>query len=136
MIRYKKVGDEFLMFKKVNQNIVKPIFFDSNIKKEKKKKKRKISFSDMPFDEKIEMLNNGIKELYFELRDYILGLGDITEIHLKQYIAYKKISNIATVELQKTRLRLFLKLYADTFEFEEVFNRNVKSRGHFGTVEL
>ena len=136
LIRYKKFGNELLMFEQVNQNIVKPIVFDSNIIEGETKEKRKISFSDMPFDEKIEMLNNGIKELYFELRDYIIGLGDITEIHLKQYIAYKKISNIATVELQKTRLRLFLKLDADTFEFEEGFTRNVKSVGHCGTGDI
>ena len=112
LIRYKKFGEDLLMFEQVNENVVSAIPDNEPVSKTKA--------TDKTFDEQIS-----------------LG-DDISESHLKLYAAFKKIRNVVTVVAQKKKLILNLPLDVSTVSFEEGFSRDVTNIGHWGcgAVEL
>ncbi len=125
LIRYKKFGDDLLMFEQVNENIASSI---PDVELSVKAKA-----SDKTFDEQIEGADKAIKLLYQDLANYILSLGDdISETHLKLYAAFKKIKNVVTVVAHKKKLVINLPLDVATVTFEEGFSRNVTNIGHWG----
>lgn len=131
LIRYKKFGDDLLMFEQINENIAPAISEDTSISKTKS--------ADKTFDEQINGADKEIKILYQNLSNYILSLGDdISETHLKLYAAFKKIRNIVTVVALKKKLILNLPLDVSTVTFEDGFSRDVTNIGHWGcgAVEL
>ena len=85
LIRYKKFGDDLLMFEQVNENIADAIpEVESSITKAKTVYKT--------FDEQLASADKVVKVLYQDLANYVLSLGDdISENHLKLYAAFKKI---------------------------------------------
>ena len=132
MIRYKKFGDDLLMFEQVNENIAAAIP-DPEVPSVKAKAAYK------SFDEQLENADKAIRVLYQDLANYVLSLGDdISENHLKLYAAFKKIRNVITVVAQKKKLVVNLPLDVSTFTFEEGFSRDVSGLGHWGcgAVEL
>lgn len=132
LIRYKKFGDDLLMFEQVNENIA-----DALPENEPVANKAKAVYKT--FDEQLENADASIKELYQDLANYILSLGDdINESHLKLYVAFKKIKNVMTVVSQKKKLVINLPLDVSTVTFEEGFSRDVTNLGHWGcgAVEL
>lgn len=132
LIRYKKFGDDLLMFEQVNENIAAAIP-DPEVPSVKAKAAYK------SFDEQLENADKAIRILYQDLANYVLSLGDdISENHLKLYAAFKKIRNVVTVVAQKKKLVVNLPLDVSTFTFEEGFSRDVSGLGHWGcgAVEL
>lgn len=78
-----------------------------------------------------------ILELVYELQEYILGLDpSIEEAPKKFYIAYKTTQNIVCMEIQKTKINLFLKLDPAKVTPLPKFARDVTQIGHFGTGDL
>ena len=131
LIRYKKFGEDLLMFEQVNENVVSAIPDNEPVSKTKA--------TDKTFDEQIRNADESIRVLYENLSNYILSLGDdISESHLKLYAAFKKIRNVVTVVAQKKKLILNLPLDVSTVSFEEGFSRDVTNIGHWGcgAVEL
>ena len=131
LIRYKKFGEDLLMFEQVNENVVSAIPDNEPVSKTKA--------TDKTFDEQIRNADENIRVLYENLSNYILSLGDdISESHLKLYAAFKKIRNVVTVVAQKKKLILNLPLDVSTVSFEEGFSRDVTNIGHWGcgAVEL
>lgn len=132
LIRYKKFGDDLLMFEQVNENIADAIpEVESSITKAKTVYKT--------FDEQLASADKVVKVLYQDLANYVLSLGDdISENHLKLYAAFKKIKNVITVVAQKKKLVINLPLDTATVTFEEGFSRDVSGLGHWGcgAVEL
>lgn len=132
LIRYRKFGDEMLMFEHINENIANALP-DDNVAE------RTTRRADKTFDEQISSADNAIQVLYQDLVNYMLSLGDdISETHLKLYAAFKKIKNVATVTANKKALVLNLSLNPNTVVFEDGFSRDVTEIGHWGTgnVEL
>lgn len=132
LIRYKKFGDDLLMFEQINENIAAAI-------PENEPSASKSKSTDKTFDEQLESADKTIKILYQDLANYILSLGDdISETHLKLYAAFKKIKNVVTVVAQKKKLVINLPLDISSVTFEEGFSRNVTNIGHWGCgpVEL
>ena len=132
LIRYRKFGDNLLMFEHINENIATALSDDTTTE-------RSVRHTDKTFDEQIATADNIIKTIYQDLANYMLSLGDdITETHLKQYAALKKIKNVATVVAQKRALILNLPLNPNSMVFEDNFSRDVSEIGHWGTgnVEL
>lgn len=129
LIRYKKFGDNLLMFEHVNNDVVTPSS-DSGSKHKN---------SDYSFKKNLQDTSEELKTLYETIRSYILSLGDdITENHLKKYTAFKKIKNLVCIEVQRSKIILHLSLDVDTMQFEDGFSRNTTDVGHFrtGDVEL
>ena len=125
LIRYKKFGDDLLMFEQINENIAAAISEDTSVSKPKS--------SDKTFEEQINGADKEIKVLYQNLSNYILSLGDdISETHLKLYAAFKKIRNIVTVGALKKKLVINLPIDVSTVTFEEGFSRDVTNIGHWG----
>lgn len=132
LIRYKKFGNDLLMFEQVNENIAAAIP-DSDSPAAKFKAAYK------PFDEQLALADKSIQVLYQDLSNYVLSMGDdISENHLKLYAAFKKIKNVITVVAQKKKLVVNLPLDPATVIFEEGFSRDVSGLGHWGcgAVEL
>ena len=132
LIRYKKFGDDLLMFEQVNENIAAAL-----PEAEPVVSKTKPVYKT--FDEQLDTADAAIKVLYQDLANFILSLGDdISETHLKLYAAFKKIKNVVTVVSQKKKLVINLPLDVSTVTFEEGFSRDVTNLGHWGcgAVEL
>ena len=131
LIRYKKFGDDLLMFEQINENVATAIPDETSVRRPKSK--------DKTFEEQIATADASIKTLYQDLANYILSLGDdISETHLKLYSAFKKIKNVVTVVALKKKLILNLPIDVKTVNFEEGFSRDVTNIGHWGcgAVEL
>ncbi|PRR79701.1 hypothetical protein CLLI_07340 [Clostridium liquoris] len=130
LIRYKKFGEELLMFDLINSNVATPI---NSVSEEKSIKQS----TDKTFDEQLETTSEKLRELYASIRDYILALGDdVTENKLKLYSAFKKIKNIACVEVRMKSIMLYLRLNPEDITLENGFTRDVSKIGHWGTGDL
>lgn len=84
-------------------------------------------------------LQGPVRDLYEELRSYLLALGDdVQEKPLKYYIAFKRLKNFACVEVHpgKGVVTMFLKVDPTTTTLESGFTRDVREIGHYGTGEL
>lgn len=132
LIRYKKFGDDLLMFEQVNENITTTIIEDTDSLPIAKSKGSQKTFVEKKKDALPEILT-----LYEDIRNYILSLGDdITENQLKHYIAFKKIKNIVCIEILKNHLTLYLKLDSSTIDYEDGFTQDVSQLGHHGTGDV
>mgnify|MGYP000617599954 FL=1 len=130
LIRYRKFNDEFLMFEKVNENTATQISDESKTAKNN-------HYEDKAFDIRYEEASEKLKDLYEDLKDYILNLGDdVSESRLKLYSAFKKIKNITCVEIFKDKLLLHIRLDAKTVTYENGFSRDVTGIGHWGTGDV
>ncbi|NFM15852.1 DUF91 domain-containing protein [Clostridium sporogenes] len=130
LIRYKKFGEELLMFDLINSNVATPI---NNANAEKVVKQS----TDKTFDDQLETTSEKLRELYYSIRDYILALGDdVTENKLKLYSAFKKIKNIVCVEVRMKSIMLYLRLNPKEVIIENGFTRDVSKIGHWGTGDL
>lgn len=130
LIRYKKFGDELLMFEQVNENVAAAIP-DNNIAPAAKQAK------DKTFAEQYRNAKPEIKALYDDLRNYILSLGDdISENSLKHYTAFKKIKNFVCAEAFNNRLLLHLRLDVGSVDYEEGFTRDTSKIGHWATGDV
>lgn len=90
-------------------------------------------------DDTLAALKGELEELYAELRDYLLELGDdVEEKTLKYYVAFKRLKNFACVEVypSKGRLSLYLKIDPGSVKLEDGFTRDVSQIGHLGTGDL
>lgn len=131
LIRYRKFGDDLLMFEQVNENVA------DAIPETEPANKPKLTYK--PFEAQLRGADKAIQTLYESLSGYILSLGDdISETHLKLYAAFKKIKNVVTVVAHKKKLVINLPLDVSTVTFEDGFSRDVTNIGHWGcgAVEL
>lgn len=83
----------------------------------------------------LETASPEISELYEKFRNAILNLADgIDLVPQKIYLAFKKEkSNIACMELQKKRIKIWLGAKAGTLDDPKELAIDVSSTGHFGT---
>lgn len=131
LIRYKKFGNDLLMFEHINENIATAIDDNSSLPSPKTK-----SLGKSFIDHKKEA-SSDILFLYDDIRNYVLSLGDdITENQLKFYVAFKKIKNIVCVEIFNNKLVLHLKLDVNTVDYEDGFTRNTSKIGHYATGDV
>ena len=84
-----------------------------------------------------DKVNNNLKNLLDDIREYIINLDtSIEETPKKHYITYKTTQNFVCLEVQKKKLLLFLKLNADELDSLPAQARDVRDIGHFGTGDL
>ena len=131
LIRYKKFGDDLLMFEQINENIAAVIEDNTAVISTKAKNLGK-SFADHKKEAPSSILT-----IYEDIRNFVLSLGDdITENQLKFYVAFKKIKNIVCVEIFNNKLILHLKLDVTTVDYEEGFTRDTSGIGHYATGDV
>lgn len=86
-------------------------------------------------EQHIESTTEEIAELYEKFKNGILNLADDIEIRpQKMYVAFKKDnSNIACIELQKKRLKIFVGAKIGKLHDSKGIAIDVSNIGHFGT---
>ena len=129
LIRYKKFGNDMLMFEYVNENIAQAIADEDAAANGRSREKT--------FAEQYNTAKPDIKELYDDLRNYILSLGDdVSENNLKLYTAFRKIKNIVCAEILSGKILLYLRIEPSSVEYEENFSRDTSHIGHWGTGDV
>jgi predicted transport protein len=74
-----------------------------------------------------------MNELYDELRSRLIKLGDDITIQPKKfYIGFKRKTNFADVEIQKSKLRVSLNADWGKLKDPENISENVSKKGHWG----
>ena len=129
LVSYRKYSEDLILFEHINVPVAKAI-------KEPESSGSKGS-SQKSHLEKLSVISNELKNLYASVCNYIESLGDdIVSNQLKYYLAYKKVQNIACVEVYNKQIILYLRLNPDTVDIEKNFTRDVRNIGHFGTGNL
>lgn len=132
LIRYKKFGDDLLMFEQINENIATVIEDNTAAVISTKAKNLGKSFADHKKEAPATIIT-----MYEDIRNFVLSLGDdITENQLKFYVAFKKIKNIVCVEIFNNKLILHLKLDVATVDYEDGFTRDTSGIGHYATGDV
>jgi predicted transport protein len=134
LLRYRRYDDELLLLELVNATTA-----TVSIDEEVKPGKSKIQYKTV--SDNLAQAKPDLRDLYEELRAYLLALGDdVQEKTLKFYIAFKRLKNFACVELynQAEKILVFVKLDPDSVDLEcnQGFLRDVRNIGHFGTGDL
>lgn len=132
LVRYIKFGKDLIAFEQLESKTTKPVRETATQEENKRKS------TDKSFEEQMQIASKELKNLYEEIRNYILGLGesDVSENQLKLYVAFKKIRNIVCVEINQKHIMMHLKLNPDEVELEDGFSRDVRKVGHWGTGDL
>lgn len=130
LIRYRKYGDELILFELMNAVVASETPTSGRADGAKR-------YKDKTVMEALQQADVGIQNIYSDLKDFILDLGDdVQEKVLKLYVAFKKIRNFACVEIRNKAILLYLNLDPDRVELEEGFSRDVRNIGHWGTGDL
>ncbi len=142
LVRYIKFDKDLLLFELLHSNTAKqvkavsaapdgkPTVLEAAAPGVKKS-------GDKTFDEQVASTTPELRELYYSIRDYIVSLGDdITENVLKLYVAFKKIKNVACIEVRQKSITVYLRLVPKDELLEEGFSRDVADIGHWGTGDL
>lgn len=136
LVKYKKFGEDLILFEHLNAPKVKSDLIESiTLPKVVNNKKS----SEKTFLQQFECATVEWQNIYLTIKDYILSLGDdITENQLKLYVAFKKVRNIACVELYASQKYILIHLALDpkTVELKKDFTRDMTNIGHYGTGNL
>lgn len=133
LVEYKKYENDLLVFDYLNLDLkVDPIREEQSpaaIKSNRKSKYRTIK-------DRMKTLNPQLNPILTELRTYITSLSDeVSELIMKQYIAYKKVNNFVTLDMTNEKIQLYLPLDPEKVEIKENM-RDMRGIGHFGTGDL
>jgi len=78
-----------------------------------------------------------LREVALAAHDFVRGLDEAIEaVPKKQYIAYKTTENIVCIDVNATRVALFLKLNPKKVKGPPGLSRDVSKIGHYGTGDL
>ncbi|MEK6642686.1 MAG: DUF5655 domain-containing protein [Planctomycetota bacterium] len=133
LVRYSRFGQELLALELLTSTSADAIAVEDSDSKPKFGKQS----TDKSVAQAIAELDERLKDVYLELRAFILALGDdVNEKPLKLYVAFRRIKNFVTVCVQKKGLYLYLHVDPSTFTIEEGFMRDVREIGHWGTGDL
>lgn len=81
----------------------------------------------------LDMGSDITRELYKELRDRILELGDLEVVPVKQYIGFKLQKRVITdLEIQKKQLRVRVNLKKGQLDDPKDLFEDVSKKGHWG----
>lgn len=91
------------------------------------------------FGELLEKADVSLTALYESVRELCLSMGeDVAETERKQYVAFRRLKNFASVEVRPKAncVLLYLKLDPSDYDLENGFTRDVSGIGHFGTGDF
>ena len=135
LVRYKKYGNDLLLFEHLNAPQVKPISDEAIT--ETKRETKPSTADDFTFIGSYNTVPQKMRDLYEDVRNYIMSLGDdISENQLKLYVAFRKVKNIVCAEIYKQKLLLTLRINPDTVQLHDGLLEDVRSKGHWGTGDL
>lgn len=135
LIRYRRYGDELLLFELVNSTVPEAI-------KEAPSKltiDQGLSTTASVVAEHLARASQQVQDRYASLAAYLTALGDDVQVNtLKYYIAFRRIKNFACVEIypRNERILIYTKVDPDHVQLEHGFTRDVRAIGHYGTGDL
>ncbi len=133
LVRYRRFGNDLLLFELVNT-----VTSDYEIEKSISKSGTK-SYASKTVGELLESSPSELKDLYANLRAFLVALGDDVQVkQMKFYFAFKRLKNFACIEVhpQSKKILVYVKVDPSKITLEPNFTRDVRSIGHFGTGEL
>jgi predicted transport protein len=132
LIRYARFGNDLILFELVNT-------VEATAALDEGEDGKKPKYKDKTVSEQLEAASPNLKDLYEALKATLVSLGGDVQVKvLKLYIAFKRIKNFASVEVQagQDRLVVYLKIDPDSLQLEDGFTRDVRNIGHWGTGDL
>lgn len=141
LIRYRRFGDELLLFELANASSVSTSKTTGKALKEAKDTKganaEKAIGPDKPYAETVASLSSALADVLASLEDYTLSLGDdVQRKELRLYVAFKRIKNFATLVPQQKRLLLYLHLDPAQVSKRLPSAKDVSQKGHWGTGDV
>ena len=131
LVSYRKYDKDLILFEHLNTPTVNPIS-ESSVNDNDAK-----SYTQKSHVDKLASASADMKNLYHSICDFIESLGDdIAQNQLKYYLAYKKVQNMACIEIYNKQIILYLKLNPETIQLEKGFTRDMRNTGHYGTGDL
>ncbi len=134
LLRYVRFGDELLLLQLVNAVVASGSEEDAG-----GGGKPKAKYKEKTVAEQIAQASPKLIDLYEALKATLVGYGDDVQVKmLKLYVAFKRIKNFVSVEVQanQDRLLVFVKVNPDSITLEKGFTRDVREIGHWGTGDL
>lgn len=129
LIRYKLYNSEFLLFELLNTNTVAPI-------EEEATERKSLQNYEKTFTEQYHSAPQKLRNLYDELADFALSLGDdVSQSTLKLYSAFKKIKNFCTMEIYQSKILINFRLNPNDYSLSNNL-RDVRNIGHWGCGDL
>ena len=133
LIRYRRYGDNLLLLELVNASM------GDAVEAHPAGSGTRSRSSDSTVSDKLAKSSQEVKDLFESLKDFLMALGDDVQLKtLKNYFAFKRIKNFASVEVhpQNNNIVVFVKLDFQNLVYENGFTRDVRKIGHFGTGDL
>jgi len=136
LVRYRRYADDLLLLEQLTATSAKqPLASASatNVATPTAGKKYKT------ITQQIAEAPPAVLDLYHAVAAYLEALGDDVQIRTTdQYVAFRRMKNIACVEVrnQLGKLLIYLRVNPDTVVLEPGFARDVRGIGHFGTGDL
>lgn len=87
-------------------------------------------------EQRLAGASEAVRALYDDIDGRLLDFGDVHSVQLKQYVAYRRGPNFASVKVQARSLLVYLRLDPAAVELVEGFTRDVRGIGHHGTGDL
>lgn len=90
-------------------------------------------------EEVMEGAPESLRDVYAALEQMLFSLGDdVQKRTLKYYVAFKRIKNVACVEMRPRDhvLVIYVNVNPDAVALEEGFTRDVRNKGHIGTGDM
>ena len=137
LVRYRRYADDLLLLEQLTATSAKPavsaIVTPATPTLPAQGKKYKT------ITQQISEAPSAVLDLYHAVSAYLEALGDDVQIKTTdQYVAFRRMKNIACVEVrnQLGKLLVYLRVSPDTVALEPGFSRDVRGIGHFGTGDL
>lgn len=73
-----------------------------------------------------------VKELYFELKDRIMNLGEVEIVPRSAYVGFKRKTNFVDITVQKKNLWLWINMPKGKLDDPKKITRDVSIIGHYG----
>lgn len=140
LIRYYRYGDELILFEYLNapngSTIPHPKVFSVNPQSSALGTPAKAP-SQKTHAEKVAAAPPQLRELYDAVCRAVENLGDdVSASDLKFYRAYRRLTNLACLELHQSWVYVFLKLDPDDVVVDGSLVQDVRNVGHLGTGDL
>jgi len=134
LVRYRRFGEELLALELATRVSAEPVITGE---KDDESPAPGSQPRDKTVAEMLAEMSDSVRDVYEELRAFILGLGDdVVEKQLKYYVAFRRIKNFATIVVLKKGICLYLHIDPMTVELDPACMRDMRHTGHWGTGDL
>jgi predicted transport protein len=77
-------------------------------------------------------IRDEIKEIYFNLKERILNIGEVNVIPRKLYICFSRKTNFVDVEIRNKDVKIYINLKIGELDDPKKITKDVSSQGHWG----